>query len=140
MIDEIIDGFATYDMTDDELANEFFFDFLGGNLALGDIKYNQIDRCTRSSGDITEKFDAILTTDSDVVIVAIKYKAHEKDLEKLITKKHENFKKLFPIYKDYTHHLALASFHINEDLKEKALEQGVIVLQRKGDVVETTTP
>ena len=30
-----------------------------------------------------------------------------------------------------------AAFHINEELKERALEEGVIVLQRKGDVVET---
>ena len=41
------------------------------------------------------------------------------------------------MYKDYNHHLGLAAFHINQDLKEEALEQGVIVLQRKGDVVET---
>lgn len=73
----------------------------------------------------------------DVAIIEVKYKAHEKDLEKLVTKKSENFKILFPKYNDYTQHLGLAAFHINDDLKQQAVEQGVIVLQRKGDVIET---
>ena len=59
---------------------------------------------------------------------------------KLLTKKHENFNKLFPAYKDYTHHLVLATFSLYDDLKIKALSQGVIVLQRKGDTIESFLP
>ncbi len=124
-----------------DVTEEFFYNSLKDKQDLAGIHYDFIDKnMSRSSGKITDEFDIVMVNGRDVAIIETKYKAHEKDLEKLITKKYENFKKLFPIYKDYTHHLALASFHINEDLKEKALEQGVIVLQRKGDVVETTTP
>lgn len=68
----------------------------------------------------------------DIAIVDVKYKAHEADLEKLITKKYENFKILYPTYKDYNHHLALASFHINEELKEKALKRGHSPSKKRG--------
>ncbi len=40
----------------------------------------------------------------------------------------------------YNHHLGLASFNINDDVKEKALENNVILLQRKGDIIETILP
>ena len=43
-------------------------------------------------------------------------------------------------YKNYTHHLGLASFNMNEDVKEMASERNVILLQRKGDIIETILP
>jgi hypothetical protein len=48
-----------------------------------------------------------------------------------------NFKKLFPIYEAYKLYGAIASFHINDDAKEAALNQGFFVLQRKEDVLQT---
>ncbi|MEA2027648.1 MAG: hypothetical protein U9N49_01550, partial [Campylobacterota bacterium] len=68
------------------------------------------------------------------------YKAHEKDIIKLINKKYANFQKLYPEYRDYNHHLGLASFYINDDIKNSALKNNIMVLQRKGDVIETILP
>ena len=48
-----------------------------------------------------------------------------------------NFKKLFPIYGSYKLYGAIASFHINDEAKRKALERGFFVLQRTGEVVHT---
>ena len=73
----------------------------------------------------------------DIAIIETKYKAHSTDIEKLVTKKLDNFKKLYPEYKDYSHHLALASFYINDDVKKVAKNNNVILLQRKGDLIET---
>ena len=72
--------------------------------------------------------------------IKTKYKAHKADVVKLATKKLENFKKLYPMYADYNHRLALASFHINDETKEEAQQKGVILLGRKGDVIETIFP
>jgi predicted thioredoxin/glutaredoxin len=44
------------------------------------------------------------------------------------------------MYKDYTHHLVLATFSLYDELKAKALSQGVTILQRKGDVFEAFVP
>jgi len=81
-----------------------------------------------------------LVNGKDIAIIETKYKAHTSDIEKLINKKYENFKKLYPEYKDYKHHLGLASFNMNEDVKELASKNNVILLQRKGDIIETILP
>jgi hypothetical protein len=37
-----------------------------------------------------------MVNEKDIAIIEVKYKAHEKDLEKLLTKKQENFRELLP--------------------------------------------
>jgi hypothetical protein len=54
-------------------------------------------------------------------LLEIKYKLHKKDIDTLLNKKIVNFKKLYPEYKYYNHHLDLDSFKINDDLKQEAL-------------------
>jgi len=121
-----------------DVAEEFFYNSLKDKQELGGIKYDYIDKnITRTKGKIADEFDIVMINGKDVAIIEVKYKAHERDLEKLLTKKYNNFKELYPMYSDYNHHLGLASFYMSDDLKELALDSGVMVLQRKGDVVET---
>jgi hypothetical protein len=123
------------------VAEEFFYNSLKDTQTLAGIHYDFIDKnISRTHNGITDEYDMILINGQDVAIVEVKYKAHEADLTKLITKKYSNFKRLFPAYKDYRHHLVLATFHLYDDLKEKALQNNVIVLQRKGDVVQSYLP
>jgi hypothetical protein len=123
------------------VAEEFFYNSLAHTQTLAGIHYDFVDKnLTRSAGGIQDEFDIVMVNGKDIAIIEVKYKAHEADLTKLLTKKYNNFKKLFPMYKDYSHHLVLATFSLYEDLKEKALAQGVTVLQRKGDVFESFVP
>lgn len=73
-------------------------------------------------------------------MIETKYKAHKKDIDRLLNKKYKNFLKLYPEYKNYNHHLALASFNISDDIKDIADVNNMILLQRKGDVFETILP
>jgi len=124
-----------------EITEEFFFNSLSETQNLAGVHYDFIDKnITRNSGKIQDEFDIIMVNGEDVAIIEVKYKAHEADLTRLLTKKYDNFKKLFPMYKDYTHHLVLATFSLYDELKEMALSKGVIVLQRKGDVIESFVP
>jgi len=123
------------------VAEEFFFNSLKDTQTLAGVHYDFIDKSiSRTSNGVSDEYDMILVNGEDVAIVEVKYKAHEKDLDKLLTKKIDNFKKLFPAYKDYRHHLVLATFHLYNEVKERALQNNVIVLQRKGDVVESYLP
>ena len=123
------------------VAEEFFYNSLEHNPTLAGIHYDFIDRhWSHRIGKIKDEFDIVMVNGKDVAIIEVKYKAHEEDLIKLLTKKYENFKTLFPMYKDYTHHLVLATFSLYDGLKAKALAQGVTVLQRKGDVIEAFVP
>jgi hypothetical protein len=120
-----------------DVAEEFFFNSLLDNPHLGGIHFDDIAKNEfKHRGNLQEEYDIVMTNGNAIGIVEVKYKAHEKDLKKL-ERKMRNFKKLFPIYEAYKLYGAIASFHINDDAKEAALNQGFFVLQRKGDVLQT---
>jgi len=124
-----------------DIAEEFFYNSLASNPTLAGITYDFIDKnITRHKQGIQDEFDIVLVNGKDLAIIETKYKAHSSDIDKLVNKKYENFKKLYPEYKNYNHHLGLASFNMNEDVKEKAFQNNVILLQRKGDLIETIVP
>jgi phage anti-repressor protein len=124
-----------------DIAEEFFYNSMKEKPSLAGIDYDFIDKnVTRSKNKIEDEYDILLVNGKDVAIIETKYKAHTSDVERLINKKYENFKKLYPEYKDYTHHLGLASFNMNEDVKEMASKNNVILIQRKGDLIETIMP
>jgi len=123
------------------VAEEFFYNSLAHTQMLAGIHYDFVDKNWKNRvATIEDEFDIVMVNGKDIAIIEVKYKAHESDLEKLLTKKYENFKTLFPMYKDYNHHLVLATFSLYDDLKEKALANGVTVLQRKGDTIESFVP
>ncbi|MGB1283519.1 MAG: hypothetical protein ACPG44_03545 [Polaribacter sp.] len=121
-----------------DVAEEFYFNTLKANPELNGLRFDYIEKnVTRSHKKLEDEFDILMVNGSDVFIIEVKYKAHKNDLERLLNKKAVNFKKLYPEFSNYRHHLGLATFHINDELKEEALQQGVTILQRKGKVIET---
>ena len=140
-LDKVGDMVGTFGRNLGEITEEFFFNSLAQTQNLAGIHYDILHKnVTSKAGKVEDEFDIVMINGKDIAIIEVKYKAHEADLTKLLTKKYDNFKKLFPMYKDYTHHLVLATFSLYDDLKEKALANGVIVLQRKGDVIESFLP
>ena len=121
------------------VAEEFFINSIAPTQKLGGIQYDFMETNAHrhiKSKNLRDEFDIVLVNGKDIAIIEVKYNAHKNDVETLITRKLDNFKKLYPEYKDYTHHLGLASFKV----KQKALENNVMILQRKGDIVETFLP
>ena len=108
-----------------DVAEEFFYNSISAKETVGNIHYDYTDKnITRKRGDIEDEFDIVLVNSNEVAIIETKYKAYLNDLEKLINKKHVNFKKLYPEYSSYNHRLGLASFYITDDVKEEALSRG----------------
>jgi len=119
------------------VAEEFYINSLQDSLQLSGIKFDYIDKnISRKKGKITDEYDIVLANGDVIYIIEVKYKVHLNDLERIINKKHPNFKKLYPEYKNYKHLLGIATFHISDELKEQALSMGINVLQRKGKVIE----
>ena len=124
-----------------DVAEEFFVNSLSSTLKVANIQYDEFYKnMYKKTKKIVGEFDIVLINGKDVAIIETKYKAHSSDLEELIEIKHKKFKELYPQYNNYNHHLGLASFHINEELKNDALKKNVFVLQRKGDLIESFLP
>ncbi|MCY3839400.1 MAG: hypothetical protein OXH09_12280 [Gammaproteobacteria bacterium] len=120
------------------VAEEFYYNSLKAEPVLGGVRFDFIDKnITRSHAGVEDEFDLLLVNGHAVFVVEVKYKAHEKDLRRLLEIKAVNFRRLFPEYADHEQRFVLAAFHIHDELKRVALEQGVTVLQRKGDVIES---
>jgi len=122
-----------------DVAEEFFYNSLIDNLQLGDLQFDDITKnMEKHRGQIQEEYDLFLSNGDAIAVIEVKYKAHINDLNKL-DRKIANFKRLFPIYKQYKLYGGLASFHINDDTKDAILERGYFMLQRKGDMIKTVT-
>ncbi|MCY4278218.1 MAG: hypothetical protein OXE81_10355 [Gammaproteobacteria bacterium] len=120
------------------VAEEFYYNSLKADPVLDGMRFDFVDRnVTRSRAGLEDEFDLLLVNGRAVFVVEVKYKAHEKDLGRLLGEKAPNFRRLFPEHTRRRQRFALAAFHIHDGLKRAALEQGVSVLQRKGDVIET---
>lgn len=124
-----------------DVTEEFFVNSLSSNLKVAGIQYDELHKnMNKTTKKLQGEFDIVLINGKDIAIIETKYKAHIKDLDNLLNKKLNNFKELYPEYNDYNHHLGLASFYINQEIKDKALENNVFVLQRKGDIIESFIP
>jgi hypothetical protein len=120
------------------VAEEFYFNSLKHNPVLQGIHFDSVYKnLTNNSHGIEDEYDILLLNGKDVFIIEVKYRAHPDDVRTLVKKKAANFKPLFPAYKDHKLHLGLASFHVDDKVKQSALDQGVTLLQRKGDLIET---
>jgi hypothetical protein len=120
------------------VAEEFYFNSLKHNPVLQGIHFDSVYKnLTNNSYGIEDEYDILLLNGKDVFIIEVKYRAHPNDVRTLVKKKAANFKPLFPAYKDHKLHLGLASFHVDDKVKQLALDQGVTLLQRKGDLIET---
>jgi hypothetical protein len=84
-----------------DVAEDFFYQSLVKDNHLGGIRFDDITKnMQKHRGDIQEEYDLFMTNGDAIAVVEVKYKAHENDIDKL-DRKMDNFKKLFPIYKNY---------------------------------------
>ncbi len=123
------------------VAEEFFQNSIKPTQKVGGVQYDMMNtNMKRNIKGLEGEYDIVLVNGKELAIIEVKYNAHQNDLDKFLNVQYPKFKKLYPEYNDYKHHLGLASFHIYDNVKEEALKNNVMVLQRKGDIVETFLP
>ena len=120
------------DVAEDFFYKSFIKDNHLDNLFFDDITKNMV----KHRGKTQEEYDIFLTNGESIAIIEVKYKAHIDDIKKL-DRKFNNFKKLFPIYKDYKLYGAMTSFYFNQDTKDELLNQGYFIVERCGDLIKT---
>ena len=84
--------------------------------------------------NLEDEYDIVLFNHTSVAIIETKYKAHEKDVPKVL-KKAQTFRILCPDYKDFKVYLGLASMAFYPELEQKCKEEGIAIIKQVGDTV-----
>jgi len=78
--------------------------------------------------DLRGEYDLLLINGTSVAIIEIKYKAKKDDVQEIINKV-ENFKILYPQYKDFNIYLGLAALSMEKGAEKEAIKQGVSIVK-----------
>ena len=114
-----------------DVAEEFFYNGLERKMKVGEITFHSIEKNVNKkikSLRLEDEFDIVLTNSDTILITEVKYKAIPDHVDELLDKKIPNFKKLFPIYKEFKIYGAIAGLSMPENTKRKAIEYGFFVL------------
>lgn len=118
------------------IAESYFYTYLHDHLTFGNIKYDSIQKNTfGEKNGIKAEFDIVMFNGNSIALIETKYKAHERDIDKLIDTQLPNFKRIFPKFQDYNFYLGIASFAYYDKLEEKAKQNGIGMLKIKGENV-----
>ena len=120
-----------------DVAEEFFFNGLAAKMRIGEMIFDTIEKKVKAiRKNLEGEYDIILTNSNTVVITEVKYKFHPDDVAPLLDKKIPNFKKLFPMYKDFKIYGAIAGLSVPDGAKKKAIKYGFFVLAQSGDNIK----
>ena len=120
-----------------EIAESYFANSFTNTMQFAGQKYDEIDRnLKRKSGrlHLQGEYDLVLYNCTSVVIIEIKYKVREKDVEQLL-KKAPVFKQLYPHYAHYDLYLGMAGFHFEANTEANSIEHGIAVIKQVGDTM-----
>jgi len=123
-----------------EVAEEYFYNALEEKKEINAIHFDAIaQNFYNKVGDIEGEYDIVLINGKSVAIVETKYKLKDEDVVHLLNKQIPNFKILFPMYKEHQLYAGIAGFKIPKATQEKAIKNGLFVLKRKGEVMESVS-
>jgi len=117
-----------------EFCEEYFINCFKEDPTFMGEKYDQILEYVRPypKAVIDDEYDLILHNGNSVVLIEMKYKARLNDVGKMFSKL-ESYRANYPMNKNYKIYLCLASFRFSKNIREKADEEGVVLIQQKGD-------
>ena len=110
-------------------AEDYFYNsFENGQQNFFGEKFDEIEKNLKNRRmGITDEYDIVLYNHSSVALIEVKYKAHKNDVP-VVLKKAENFRILFPDYKDFKIYLGLASMSFDSELEEECINKGIMFM------------
>jgi len=89
----------------------------------------------RSFKGLSDEFDIVLTNSHNLVIIEVKYNFHPNDVETM-PKKIDNFRILYPLYKDYNVYGGIAGLTMPQETIDLAKEMGFFVFTQEGNDIK----
>ena len=116
-----------------EFCEEYFINCFKENPTFMEERYDRVLEYLRPDpAVIDDEYDLVLRNGRSIVLIEMKYKARLNDVGKMFSKLH-SYRANYPMFKDYKIYLCLASFRFSKNIREKADEEGVVLIQQKGD-------
>ena len=130
---ELIGGISR---SNGEFCEEYFINsFKKKPIFMGE-KYDRVIPYLRPDPVVIEdEYDLVLRNGKSVVLIEMKYKAGTDDVGKMF-KKLESYRANYPMFKHYKAYLCLASFRFPAIVRKHAEEEGVILIQQRGEIIE----
>ena len=115
-------------------AEEFFQNSFAQSLEFAGIKFDVMIPNFRPNGKKkgAGEFDIVLLNGNSVAIIEAKYRIHPDFVKKLAEEKLPLFRKLFPLYKDFSVYLGVAGMSFDRATVENAKEYGMAVVRQEG--------
>jgi len=120
-----------------EFCEEYFINSFKENPTFMGEKYDYVIEYLRPYPNtvIADEYDLVLHNGSTVVLIEMKYKANIEDVGKMFSKLH-SYRANYPMNKDYKIYLALASFRFPAKVRKRANEEGIVLIEQRGDKIE----
>jgi len=117
-----------------EFCEEYFINCFKEDPTFMGEKYDRVVEYLRPYPDpvIEDEYDLVLRNGSSIVLIEMKYKAAMTDVGKMFSKL-KSYRANYPMFIDYKIYLCLASFRFPKNIREKADEEGIVLIQQKGD-------
>ena len=84
--------------------------------------------------NLKDQYDLVLYNCNSVVIIEIKYKARQEDINQVL-KKAQTFKQLFLEYAGFDLYLGLAGLDVEAAAEQEAKNQGIAIIKQVGDTM-----
>jgi hypothetical protein len=125
-----------------EMAEETFYNSLERNMTFAGIEFYDIDKNRKRKSkklNLEDEYDIVLENGDTVAIIEIKHRVRKKDVDKLVTSKLSNFRKLFPGYDDYKILLGVGGMSFDKRAEAEAQAKGIGIIKLIDDTVEYFT-
>ena len=98
-------------------------------------KFEELEKNVKGiKKDNKDEYDIMLINGKSVGIVEVKFKAHEKDIPKIL-RKAQTFRVNFPEYQNHQIYLGLATMSFYPELEQECIEQGIAIVKQVGDTI-----
>ena len=121
-----------------EFCEEYFINTFKANPTFLGEKYMVFENPKPRPVVINDQYDLVLENGNKVVLIEMKYKAKVSDVKGMLLKL-KSYRANFPMYDDYKIYLCLASFRFRDYVKARAAEEGIVLLQQRGEKIEVVS-
>ena len=136
MFDQTREQIGGITRSNGEFCEEYFVNAFQNNPTFLGEKFDYVQADLKPHPIIVnDQYDLVLSNGSTIALIEMKYKAGTDDVGRMF-RKLESYRANFPMYKDYKTYLALASFRFSADVRKRADEMGIVLIQQQGKKIE----